>query len=212
MPSSHCKSITGFDVDSKAIGYAESLNHTFNFKNVKFQHYDGTFSNVQTTFDVAISMDVIEHVINPVKYLDEIYKIPKTGSVLLLGSPNGMIANINKCINKTHSKFHVMEYTPNELSSFLQSAGFRPIEFYANKNMAGGGYDISTTKKFIIRLLCKLGLFEWVSKLLSQDRSKKLRVNQPKNNSINDWKIKSIDPTQINTHNCDVIICKAVKV
>jgi len=81
-------------------------------------------------------MDVIEHVINPIKYLEEIYKILKTGGVLLLGTPNGMIANKNKCIIKTHSKFHVMENTPNELSSFLQSTGFRPVGFYANKNIA----------------------------------------------------------------------------
>jgi len=47
---------------------------------------------------------------------------------------------------------------------------------------------------------------------LSQARSKKLGVNQAKNNSVDDWKIKSIDPTQIDTHNRDVIICKAVKV
>ena len=77
MLSSHCKSITGFDVDSKAIDYAESLNRIFNFKNVKFQHYDGKFSNVQATFDIAISMDVIEHVMDPVEYLKEIYKILK---------------------------------------------------------------------------------------------------------------------------------------
>ena len=212
MLSSHCKSITGFDVDRKAIDYAESLNHIFNFKNVKFQHYEGTFSNVQTAFDIAISMDVIEHVIDPVKYLKEVYKILKPGGVLLLGTPNGLIANKNKCIIKTHSKFHIMEYTPNELSFFLQSAGFRPVEFYANKNVAGGGYDISTTKKFIIKLLCKLELFDRVVKLLSQHRSKNLMTNQPRNNSINDWKLRSMGPEDINAHNCDAIICKAIKV
>lgn len=211
MLSSHCKSITGFDVDRKAIDYAESLRHRFSFENVKFEHYDGTFSNEQTAFDTAISMDVIEHVINPVEYLEEVYKILKTGGVLLLGTPNGIIANKNKCIIKTHSKFHIMEYTPNELTSFLQSSGFRPVEFYANKNLSGGGYDNSTTKKFIIRFLCRLGLFELASKLLSQVRSKNPKINQTKNNSINDWQIKSVDPEEINAHNCDVIICKAVK-
>lgn len=212
MLSSHCKSITGFDVDTKAINYAESLNLIFNFQNVKFQNYDGKFSDVKTTFDIAISMDVIEHVKNPVEYLKEVYKILKTGGVLLLGTPNGMIANKNKCIVKTHSKFHIMEYTPNELASFLQNAGFRTVEFYTNKNVAGGGYDISTTKKIIIKLLCKLDLFDWVVKLLSQHRSKNLMTNQPRNNSIDDWKIKSMEPNDINAHNCDVIICKAIKV
>jgi len=42
--------------------------------------------------------------------------------------------SVKSRIMKIHSKFHIMEYTPNELSFFLERAGFRPVEFYANKN------------------------------------------------------------------------------
>ncbi|MHB8397100.1 MAG: class I SAM-dependent methyltransferase [Thermoplasmataceae archaeon] len=207
--SQRCKSVTGYDIDKPAIDYAEEMRRKFNVQNVKFVSYDGTFRDGSNTFDVAISMDVIEHVPNPTQYLKEIYKILKPGGVLLVGTPNGMIANKNKCIIRTHSRFHIMEYTPSELVSFLQQAGFEFFESYANKNTAGRGYDITFTRRLIINVLCKLRMLGVTSRLIQVFLGNKNKL--PEKNSSRDWDIRPIPISEIDAHNCDVIIYKAIK-
>jgi len=209
--SSKCSSITGFDVDYSALAHAEKLKANFNLNNVKFILYDGSLEDYQENFDIAISMDVIEHVPDPVSYLKEIKKILRLGGSLFLGTPNGMIANKNRCIIKTHSRFHVMEYTPTELADFLREAGFKPVKVFANKNIAQKGYAISTARKVIIKLLCKVGLFEAVSRFLRTARSKKYNDEQSVGNSFNEWLITPAQISQISASNCDVTIFEATK-
>ena len=135
----------------------------------------------------------------------------RKGGKLYLGTPNGLIANKNKCIIKTHSDFHIMEYNPHELISFLINANFKPIAFYSNKNVIGKGYDVSYLKKIIIISLCKIGLFDWVRSIIKRARKMKFYDNQIPENSIQNWVIQPIEADKINAHNCDVIIIEAVK-
>lgn len=206
----YAMAVSGFDVDSDAILYAENMRKKFNVDNVEFYIIDEKL-NVINTYEAAISMDVIEHVPNPVSYLNKINSMLEKGGKLYLGTPNGLIAKKNKCIIKTHSEFHVMEYNPSELISFLRYANFKPVAFYSNKNVSGKGYDISILKKTIIILLCKLGLFNSVRSIMKKVKEIKFYNNQTSENSIKDWVITPIDPDKINVHNCDVIIIEAVK-
>ena len=101
--------VLGFDVDERAILQAKNLSKKLNINNVDFQVLDKELNSIDS-YDIAISMDVIEHVPDPVSYLRRINKMVKKGGRLFLGTPNGLIAQKNKCIIETHSKFHIMEY------------------------------------------------------------------------------------------------------
>ena len=210
--ASRCKSLIGYDVDKEAIVYATALGKKLKLDNIKFKCYSGVFSSNEQTYDIVISMDVIEHVNNPIDYLRNLYQILKPGGILILGTPNGLIANGNKCIVKTHSKFHVMEYTPSELLSFLDKTGFTIEACFSNKNVNGGGYKLSPARKSLIKILCLLHLFDTVSTILKFFRNMKGKnkgINNIEKNSINDWVVKPILAKDINNRNCDVIIFKA---
>ena len=202
--------VSGFDVDSNALLEAENLKQKLNINNVEFRMLDEKLNSI-ASYDAAISMDVIEHVPNPISYLTKINSMIKKGGKLFLGTPNGLIAKKNKCIIKTHSEFHVMEYTPGELIIFLREAMFRPVAFYSNKNISGKGYDISISKRIIIRLLCKVGLFDTVSTVIQRAKKNSFSESQISGNSFKDWVIEPIEADNINAHNCDAIIIEAEK-
>lgn len=212
--SRKCKNLTGYDVDQEAIVYAKALGQKLKIDNIEFRSYNGAFSPNEKTYDVVISMDVIEHVNDPMEFLKNLYKILRPEGVLIIGTPNGLIAERNKCIIKGHSKFHIMEYTPNELLEFLYKSGFAIKSCFSNKNISGGGYAINPAKKVLFKVLCSIHLFDLTLSVLSffQNRnSKNDKMHGNERNSSKDWSIKLMSAKEINERNCDVIIFKAIK-
>lgn len=205
-----CSFVTGYDVDKTAIEYAEKMRELFGVLNVQFIEYQGTIKS-EETYDVAISMDVIEHVPNPIDYLKEINKIIKPSGFLLLGTPNGLIANKNKCIIQTHSKFHVTEFTPVELTEYLNESGFEVVNYFSNKNVSGGGYHITFVKRVVIVILCKLGLLDLISEFIGKLKGRNTGRGGREKNRVQDWQVSSMQLDSYNSRNCDVIIIKAIK-
>jgi 2-polyprenyl-3-methyl-5-hydroxy-6-metoxy-1,4-benzoquinol methylase len=186
------KSLIGYDIDEKSIKYAQSLIQKLGLYNISFEQYNGTFDSIDKTYDAVISMDVIEHVYDPIAFLQNVFKILRPGGMLILGTTNGLIANGNRCIIRTHSRFHIMEYAPDELSNFLNESGFSIESCYSNKNISGGGYSLSFTKKSIIKFLCLFHLFEFTSKLLivlKQAKRRNFETGKTERNSYRDWSI-----------------------
>jgi len=72
-------------------------------------------------FDIACSLDVIEHLRNYQFYLKNIFLSLKKGGILFLTTPN---ANFSLGINK----FHFHEFTPEELEQVLIEVGFKILE------------------------------------------------------------------------------------
>lgn len=90
----------------------------------------------------AITMhDVFEHLVDPVKYLDEVYRILKTTGMLIIDFPNYYVE-----AGKHHWRpvQHLWYFTEKEVISIMESKGFRvlytdypiPSKFvvYASKN------------------------------------------------------------------------------
>lgn len=203
-------SISGFDVDENAILRARSLSQKLQISNADFLVLNEKLNFIES-YDAAISMDVIEHVHNPVSYLRMVNAMVKKGGRLFLGTPNGLIANKNKCLIKMHSQFHIMEYSPEELITFLRDAKFNPVGYYCNKNISGKGYDIPILKKTVVKFLCRMGLLDMANNILNRNRKGIDYETKTSGNSIKDWIVKPIEPDDINAHNCDVIIIEAVK-
>ena len=202
--------VTGFDVDAKALSHAKELKQKLNINNIDFQMFEDNLTSIQE-YEPAISMDVIEHVPNPITYLREINNMLIKGGTLFIGTPNGLIARKNKCLIKMHNRFHIMEYSPNELQAFLNNTVFYVESFYSNYNVSGNGYDqLSTGRKIAIKFLCKVKLFELARKSLRKIRKSPKQTPQS-GNSVSDWVINATTANQINAHNCDVIIIKAIK-
>lgn len=114
--SSCCKQIVGLDVDKNTIIHSSKK---YRAKNIKFIKYNGKKIPLdKKTYDVALSFQVIEHVIDDNLYLKEIHKVLKNNGFLLLTTPNKTYRL--KPNQKPWNRFHVREYYPNELKILLK--------------------------------------------------------------------------------------------
>lgn len=80
------KSVVGIDNDSKAIEYAISK---FKIENLKFKIDNATnLSFPDSTFDIVVSFEVIEHIKDYRKYLKEVFRVLKKGGYFIFSTPN----------------------------------------------------------------------------------------------------------------------------
>jgi SAM-dependent methyltransferase len=69
-------------------------------------------------FDLAVSLETIEHMEDPELFAEELARVLKPGGILLLSTPNSLLTL------KTNP-YHLREFTLAELRALLDRAGFR---------------------------------------------------------------------------------------
>ena len=111
-------------------------------------HADNNITFIQTevpplkelednSIDFVVSFQVIEHIKDDVKFLQEIYRVLKPGGKVILTTPN-IIMSI------TRSPWHIREYTPKQMEEVLKGSfdnyelkgvfGNEKVMHYYNKN------------------------------------------------------------------------------
>lgn len=81
------------------------------------------------SFDVVVSKEVIEHLINPDKLISEAYRLLRPGGILVLSSPNrdSMHLRVNRRFGRADfpcAGDHIREFTHDEMLAMLAEAGF----------------------------------------------------------------------------------------
>ena len=91
--------------------------------------------------------EVIEHVKNSRKVINEIYQNLKPGGIIFITTPNRYFLSFARVLSgKKRPSFHIKEYSPGELKAIKQDAGF-----YKNKSKGFGAW----IPDFLVRkLLC----------------------------------------------------------
>ena len=110
--SQYATEIAGIDISTDAIDYCNS-NHArgnINFKKMDCYHMDFP----KNYFDVVVSFEVIEHLEDQVRYLDEIFRVLKEGGIFIVSTPN-----IVK-FGKTNNPYHVNELDLDSFASLLK--------------------------------------------------------------------------------------------
>src|SRR3989338_5068361 len=115
--------VTGIDNDSEKIVLAKKMLSRSNYPNVSFLKNDVTklqFTN--KSFDCVICIEVLEHIENDRKAIQEISKILNEDGLLIVSVPGiGVISRLNQ-----HHKHHVREgYSLPELKKKLGEADLR---------------------------------------------------------------------------------------
>jgi SAM-dependent methyltransferase len=105
----------------------------------RYEHFNGeadTFPYPDSTFDVVLHCEILEHLImDPTHFLCECHRVLRPGGHLLLTTPNVLaIQNlwrlgIGQNINDLYSGYgvygrHNREYTPSEVVDLLRACGF----------------------------------------------------------------------------------------
>ena len=100
--------IYGIDEDKNAIEFAQSKNSDIHFKQRSV--YQSSFPDKY--FDLIISIDVIEHLYEPLRMLEEINRVSHKNSIIILGTPI-------KLTKQSQDPCHVKEYEPREFEEML---------------------------------------------------------------------------------------------
>ena len=108
--------VVGIDNDAPAVEQASAgCSH-----NIEFTVGDvAAIPFGDASFDVVTCMEVIEHVEDPERVLDELQRVLKPDGLLLLSTPN-------RDVVVPGNRFHVHEFTPHELTETL-SARFHNV-------------------------------------------------------------------------------------
>jgi SAM-dependent methyltransferase len=126
-------SIEGVDISPEAIARARGLN----LPNCTFQAYDGTtLPFADGSFDLAIAIEVIEHVADKPGLIAQIFRVLRPGGRVFLTTPNPQCwaLRLEERLEQTarwcarrsaHDKDAFIGLS--ELSRLLSSAGFTPV-------------------------------------------------------------------------------------
>ena len=111
--SGHCQIIVGIDADATAIKLARDLTsaNNVNFHTATMTSYLKRIENKEK-YDLIYSLDVIEHLPNPLEIFEFSTQLLKPGGTLIIGTP----LFINSALM---SKYHWKEFTVLELRDMI---------------------------------------------------------------------------------------------
>ena len=108
----------GLDVDAGVVAHASDA---YASGDCEFRVYDGVrIPFDDASFDVAVSLQVVEHVSDDLGYIAEVARVLAPGGALYLTTPN-RLTRVDPG-RKPWNRYHLREYTPAELSALMHSA------------------------------------------------------------------------------------------
>ncbi|MFH0953793.1 MAG: methyltransferase domain-containing protein [Verrucomicrobiota bacterium] len=116
--------VDGVDLSPAHIAYAKEHHAA---ANVRFLAGDIRTFRAGTPYDVVVSFETIEHVPEYRAALASLHALLRPGGTLLISSPNRPLASpkAKSLADKPGNKFHAQEFTIDELTQELLSAGFQ---------------------------------------------------------------------------------------
>ncbi|MDD5035777.1 MAG: methyltransferase domain-containing protein [Methylococcaceae bacterium] len=132
-----CDDITGFDED-ETIDFCNKY-HTFGvWRSGNLEEIDAI--NIDRSFDLIISADVIEHMVNPDKLLDTIRRVSSSNTLILLSTPERDATRGNEDMGPPANPLHAREWNFDEAEEYVRSRGFEIIRHFR--------YESATSLRF----------------------------------------------------------------
>ena len=126
MMSEYASSVLGVDISHEVILGAIKKYSSIK-SNLDFQQSDATYLPLaDNMFDVVVSFETIEHLLNQEGLLKEIYRVMKPEGLLIISSPNKPVYNSKR---EQKNEFHVNELDFTEFDSLLRKY-FLGIHYY----------------------------------------------------------------------------------
>jgi len=136
--------VSGIDLSEKAVLYARSKGLDVSNSTLPEKAYR------DEEFDVVTMFYVLEHLLDPVKYLQEVYRILKPHGLLLVRVPHTTpIAKMLKLFNISNTLYdapsHLSDFSPQTIKKMLKKVGFENIQ----TTIGGMTYPTSLHKRCI---------------------------------------------------------------
>ncbi|HAL45299.1 MAG: hypothetical protein A2Y12_06455 [Planctomycetes bacterium GWF2_42_9] len=189
--SNGAQKVTGIDLSQEAIEYA---NEKYKNKNLNFIQMDVTKLNFNdNTFDTLTSFQVIEHIKEVDKYLNEIKRVLRNGGVALITTPNKQTYSPNTI--GPENPFHVKEYYLEELKNLLdiyfskvQILGVNHSKKVDNLEDSAA-YSFRKNVRIILQKINMAFLFNLIPQKIKTSILRKLN----KNINISDFTVSQVD-------------------
>ena len=197
------KKVIGVDVSEKAISTAiEQYSHL----NIDFQIIDGKkLPFDDNSFDIIISCQVIEHIVDYASYLNELKRVLSPSGIAFITTPNAQI-RLDPGM-KPWNVFHVREYRHSELQNLLTTyfPSVKVMGLFAEEHL----YSVEKNRVTMIRNTSRKKqpiTFRTILKKVIPTRLLKLRISM-KNSKQNKDNNKSF----YDTYNIDQLFYKTDK-
>lgn len=134
--------VVGIDISKESINYTR---RHYRKRNIEFYRGDATDLNFlkDEEFDVIVSFETIEHILNYHQYLKEMQRLLKDRGAFIVSTPNKKYSSPNS--EKPLNPFHVTEFWLGDFKKLLKG-------YFDNVKLYGQDPQMKL-KKFIKRLL-----------------------------------------------------------
>lgn len=156
--------VIGIDISKEAVKHAKEK---YVRQNLRYQVMDVTSMDFPSNaFDVVVSFQVMEHLYNASKFLNEIKRVLKQNGCAIISTPNKRLHN-----NQPIGKYHVKEYRDDEFIALLNTY-LGKVEYY--------GVHLKDKKDFYklryLDMIPKLDIFR-IRKLFPSEFRKKITLS-----------------------------------
>lgn len=129
-------SVTGIEIEREMLDDFEIFIEKTGMKNIELREIDLTEMTIKLFFDLALSVDVMEHIENDEAVFKNVCQSLREGGVFLIHAPHKSDSRAEGGVSFVGE--HVREgYTAEEIVEKLQRAGFGQIEFTYTYGKAG---------------------------------------------------------------------------
>jgi SAM-dependent methyltransferase len=156
----------GFDVFACDINDVARLKKPVHFKQVNL-NYKLPYKN--SSFDVIVCLEVIEHLENPWLLISEFYRMLNDGGKLFISSPNlsNCLARIYYLFSgklwlfKEHKTDHINPVSYWEIDSILKHAGFKDTILLEGVSVVSEVGMVTNIKSLLVKVIYNLVFRSW---------------------------------------------------
>lgn len=157
--SEQARLICGIDYDFNAVRYSKN---NFNGPNICYVQMNAVALGLQRVFDVAVSFQVIEHMVDVHDFVAQLKKIVKPGGTIFISTPNVLGAKPSR--GNAGNRFHRNEMDYYEFRDLM-------MKKFSSCNIFGVSYELDNRFRDLIQ---KLPFYHWGTFLKRTSKIKKL--------------------------------------